>query len=177
MTDMPQWLTEALAADARGEEARSRAADDRARWIAKGVAEHGRGGRQQAADALGITVGQVDKALARARGLDRPSLLPPADELLERLYALEMADLAPLPDAHWQVLRYLVRSTGVDVTWLHDPGELLAQEVEDLDPGELPEGVEQAVLAQTCRGWSRIQGLAVLDALAQDGQNQAPTLP
>lgn len=166
MDDRPQWLNEALAAEARGEEARSRSADDRARWIAKGVEEYGRGGRQKAADVLGITVGQVDKALARARGLDRPSMLPPADELLERLYALELADLEPIPDAHWQVLRYLARTTPVDVTWLHNPGDLLAQEVEDIDPDELPPGVEQAVLAQTCRSWSRTQALAVLNTAA-----------
>lgn len=168
MTDTPQWLSEAFAAEARGEEARSRAADDRARWIAKGVEEHGRGGRQHAADALGITVGQVDKALARARGLDRPSFLPSADELLERLYALELAGVDPLPSPCWQVLRYVVRSTGVDVTWLHNPGDLLAQEVEDIDPDELPAGVEQALLAQACRSWTRTQALAVMDAMSRD---------
>lgn len=167
MTDMPQWLKEAHAAEARGEDARSRAADDRARWIAKGVEELGRGGRQKAADALGITVGQVDKALARARGLDRPSFLPPAEELLERLYALELAELPSMPDVHWQVLRYIARSAAVDVTWLHNPGELLGQEVDDIDPGGLPEGVEQATLAQACRSWSRVQALAALDKLSR----------
>lgn len=163
--DTPQWLREALAAEARGEEARSRAADDRARWIAKGVEEYGRGGRQKAADALGITVGQVDKALARARSVDRPSYLPPAEDLLERLFALEMAELEPLPDVHRQVLRSIARSAPVDVTWLHNPGDLLAQEVEDIDPDELPLGVEQASLAQTCRSWNRLQALAALDSL------------
>lgn len=165
MNDTPLWQREADAAKARGEEARTRAADDRATWILKGVEEHGRGGRLKVADMLGITVGEVDKALARARGLDRPSILPAADELLEQLYALELAELPSMPDAHWQVLRHLVRSTVVDVTWLHNPGELLAQEVEDVDPDELPAGVEQAGLARRCRSWSRIQALSVLDDL------------
>lgn len=164
-TDMPLWLREANAAKARGEEARRRSADDRARWIAKGVEEYGRGGRQKAATALEISVGEVDKALARARGLDRPTTLPPADELLDRLYALELADMETLPEAHRQVLRYVACSTALDVTWLEQPGELLAQEIEDIDPDELPEGVEQAVLAQTCRGWTRLQALAVIDSL------------
>jgi len=164
---MPLWLREAETAKARGEEARSRAADERALWIAKGVAELGHRGRQQAAAMLGVSVGNIDQALARARGLGRglgrTSLMPPADEVLERLYALELAEMEPLPEPYWQVLRYIVRSTAVDVTWLEQPGELLAQEVEDLDPDELPEGVEQAVLAQRCRSWTRMQALAVLD--------------
>ncbi|TMS00203.1 hypothetical protein [Nonomuraea basaltis] len=174
----PDWFAHAEAAKARGEVARTRAADDRSRWILKGVEEYGRGGRQHAADLLGISVGEVDKAIARARGLDRPGFLPEADELLERLFALELADLEPMPGALWQVLRHLVRSTVVDATWLHNPGELLAQEVEDIDPDELPEGVEQAALAQACRGWSRIQALAVLDTLSRGNTDASlPALP
>jgi integrase len=167
VNDTPLWLREAEAAKARGEEARSRAADDRARWILKGYEEYGRGGRQRVAEALGISVGEVDKALARARGLDRLAVLPEPEALLERLYALELADVPPLPEACWQVLRYVARSTAIDVTWLHNPGELLAQEVEDIDPDELPDGVDQAALAQTCRAWTRVQALAVLDALSR----------
>lgn len=159
--DLPLWLREAEAAKARGEQARSRAADERALWIAKGVEEHGRGGRKHAAEALGITIGEVDKALARARGLNRPTGLPDADELLARLYTLEMP---PLTNAERRVLEYIARSTPLDVSWLEQPGELLAQEVEDIDPDELPPGVEQAVLVEKCRSWARIQALAVLDA-------------
>lgn len=170
MDETPDWLREAEAAKARGDDARTRAADDRARWILKGYEQYGRGGRQRVAELLGISVGEVDKALARARGLDRPSTLPSSEEILTRLYALELAELPPLPQAHWQVLRHVVRSTALDVTWLEQPGELLAQEVEDVDPDDLPENVEQAVLAATCRSWTRIQALAVLDALARNGQ-------
>ncbi|GIH70360.1 hypothetical protein [Sphaerimonospora thailandensis] len=166
MNDTPLWLREAEAAKARGEQARTRAADDRARWIAKGVEEYGRGGRTRAAELLGISVGEVDKALARARGLARPTMLPDTDELLERLYALELATLPPLPATGWQVLAHIVRGTIVDVTWLCDPGELLAQEVDDLDPGEIPAGVDGVALAGACRAWSRTQALAVIDALA-----------
>lgn len=167
---MPDWLSEALAAKTRGEQARSRAADERALWIAKGVQENGLGGRQKAAELLGVSLGNVDQALARARGLDRPTTLPDAEEMLERLYALELADLEPIPESHWQVLRYVANSISVDVTWLHDPGDLLAQEVEDIDPDELPAGVEQATLAQTCRSWTRLQALAVIDGAAAKGR-------
>lgn len=166
MTD-PEWLVQAKAAKARGEEARSRAADERALWIAKGVREYGHKGRQRAAEELGVSLGNIDQALARARGLDRPTLLPAPDELLERLYALELADLPPLPDAHWQVLRHVMHSTAVDVTWLHNPGDLLAQEVEAVDPDDAA-GVDLADLARTCRGWARLQALAVLDSLHHD---------
>lgn len=175
MTDTPGWLREVKAAARRGEQGRARAADERARWIAKGVAEHGMRGRQKAAEMLGISLSAVDQALARARGLDRPSTLPAPEELLGRVYALELAELPPLPDVYWQVLRYVVRSTALDVVWIGQPGELLAQEVEDIDPGEMPTGVEQAVLAETCRGWSRIQALAVLDALAHGTLPRAET--
>ncbi|WP_156056577.1 hypothetical protein [Streptosporangium roseum] len=171
---MPHWLREAEAAKARGEDARSSAADDRAHWIAKGVEEYGRGGRKRAAEELGISVGEVDKALARARGLTRPTTMPEPEEVLQRLYALELADLEPLPAEHWQVLRHLVRSTALDATWLHSPGELLAQEVEDLEPDELPADVRQA-LAQTCRTWSRAAALAAIDALTRGDQAAIPT--
>ncbi len=174
MADTPLWLREAEAAKARGEKARSGAADDRARWILKGYKEYGRGSRQRIADELGVTVAAVDQALARARGLDRPSTLPPAEQLLERLYALELAELQPLPAYHWQVLAHLVRGTAIDVTWLHDPGGLLAQEVDDVDPEELPSGMDKDDLAQACRSWSRVQALAVLDALTVGGIDALP---
>lgn len=169
------WLREAEAAKARGEEVRSRAADDRAHWIAKGVEEYGRGGRKRAAEELGISVGEVDKALARARGLTRPTTMPDAEEVLQQLYALELADLPPLPAEHWQVLSHLVRSTALDSAWLHSPGELLAQEVEDLESDEVPADVTQS-LAQACRSWSRAAALAVLDALARGEQEALPTV-
>jgi hypothetical protein len=171
----PHWLQEAEAAKARGDAARSRAADDRARWIAKGVEQYDRGGRKLAAEELGISVGEVDKALARARGLDRLTAMPPSEELLERLYALELRDLQALPGQWWQVLRYIVRSTMLDASWLECPGELLAQEVEDVDSEEVPADVRQA-LASTCRGWSRMATLAVLDALTAGRTDALPSL-
>ncbi len=167
MTDEPLWLREANAAHQRGEAAKARYADERAMWVAKGVAEHGRGGREYAAGRLGVTVGMVDRMLARARSLDRPSALPAPDELLERLYALELADMPPLPADWWHVLRHIAQTTAMDAAWLDHPGELLAQEVEDIDPDELPAGVEQAALVQTCRAWGRLQALAVLDAASR----------
>ncbi|MFO7253699.1 MAG: hypothetical protein DIU60_023410 [Actinomycetes bacterium] len=161
----PHWLVKANEARARIERARARAAqaaDERARWIAIGVEEYGRGGRKRAAELLGISIGEVDKALARARGLTRPACLPDADELLERLYELEMPELAK-PER--QVLAYIVRGAFIDVSWVEQPGELLAQEVEAIDPGELPAGVDQKALAAQCRAWTRIQALAVINAM------------
>jgi hypothetical protein len=154
--NIPAWVSAVRAADAETERLKTVAlpeiADRRARTIAAAVASYGKGGRQVVADILGCKVLQVDEAIRRARGV-------------QQTYAEALAEIPPLPDASWQVLRWVVRSTVVDDVWLEQPGELLAQEVEDIDPDELPAGVEQAALAQSCRSWNRIQALAVLDDL------------
>lgn len=158
----PKWLAEAKAAKDRMDKARALvgvAADERAMWISRGVDEVG---RKQAAAMLEMSIGQVDKAIARARGLARPTGLPTGEDLLWRLYELEMPELA---EPERRALTAIVRSTFLDPSWVEQPAELLAQEVEQLDPDELPAGCEQAVLVQRCRSWTRIQALAVLDAM------------
>ncbi|MER7131318.1 hypothetical protein [Streptosporangium saharense] len=185
---VPDWQTRLAAADARIERGREEMAaggDDRARAIAEGVAQYHRdtfGGRRGSkrlavagvAELLGLTTKSVDVALAKANAgfASRPGLSWP---VWERLAAAELADLQPLTATQWAVLRHLVQSTFIDETWIDNPGDLLAQEVEDLDPDELPPGVEQAPLAQACRSWSRTAGLAVLDALARGDASALPT--
>lgn len=57
----------------------------------------------------------------------------------------------------------------VDDSWLRDPGQLLAAEVEDAAIDGLGEkwGVDPAVLAAMCAGWHPAQAMAVLDAVAR----------
>ncbi|MFD5065748.1 hypothetical protein [Streptomyces sp. NPDC058394] len=163
--DTPDWLQDVWEADAaqgRLHRAAEEIADRRALAIARGVSEAGRGGRETVAVRLGSRVGAVDKALARARGAARPGHLP--YDLTDRLFALEIAEVAPLTAPQWQALHGLVRSTVVDVTWLHDPAELLAGEVEDAEV----DGVDTDDLAATVRSWTRAQTVAVLEALRQD---------
>ncbi|MCR8945125.1 hypothetical protein NW249_23695 [Streptomyces sp. OUCMDZ-4982] len=46
-----------------------------------------------------------------------------------------------------------MRSTFIDALWIEQPGELLAQEVEDAE--DIITIEEPALLAQACRGFSR----------------------
>lgn len=176
-TDKPLWLREAEKAKQHGEAARTRAADERAAWIAKGVEEynrqHGRGGRQYAAAMLGISVGEVDKALRRARGLrSMSSILDDSDQVLRRLYDLELRRVSPMPAIYWEALRHVMSGTFTDMTWLENPGELLAGEVEDAD---LPDEIDREKLADVCRTWSPVQALAVLDRLTSGSLDTLPT--
>ncbi|MCQ1582448.1 hypothetical protein [Streptomyces parvus] len=75
--------------------------------------------------------------------------------------AAERETLPPLSGLQWEALAWLVRGTFIDVLWIEQPGELLAQEVED---AELDENLEPARLAEACRSFSRVQALAVIDA-------------
>ncbi|MEU8379794.1 hypothetical protein [Streptosporangium sp. NPDC048865] len=184
---LPDWRAQLAAADARIEHGRAEMAaggDDRARAIAAGVTQHHRdnfGGRRgtkrlavaAVAEELLTSVKTVDTALAKVNaGLpSRPGLPWP---VWERLAAAELADLAPLPAAHWDVLAHLMDSAFIDEAWIDAPGELLAQEVEDLDTDEVAADVRQALI-QACRSWRRAQGLAVLEALARGEQATLPT--
>jgi hypothetical protein len=174
------------AADARIERGRDEMAaggDERARAITAAVVarqqELGgeRGSKRKAvadvAAALDTTLKSIDVALAKVNaGLPaRPGLPWP---VWDRLAAAELAGIAPLPPLYWQVLAHLVRGIAFDEAWADAPGELLAQEVEDVDPDELPAGVEQTLLAQACRSWSRAAGLAVLEALTNGERTMLP---
>lgn len=159
-------------------------ADEKAHIVAEAVAEERRAGadnprdnpRQRVADRLGVTLKTVDKALARARSNPRPNFLP--GNLLERLFDLELAEIAPLTADQWQAIAHVVSGTIIDFTWLHSPGELLAQDLEEagLDYGDL-QGTDTAPLAAAARSWNRTQALAVLEAIRQNAVDALPTAP
>jgi len=184
---LPEWRARLAAADARIERGRAEMAaggDDRARAIAAGFTQHHRdsfGGRRgtkrlavaAVAKELLTSIKTVDTALAKVNaGLPSRSGLP--WPVWERLAAAELADLAPLPAAHWEVLDDLTVSVFIDEAWIDAPGELLAQEVEGLGPDEVADDVRQALI-QACRSWSRAQGLAVLEALTRGERATLPT--
>ncbi|MFI8769554.1 hypothetical protein ACIGN6_32245 [Streptomyces sp. NPDC053792] len=173
--DTPDWLRDVQEADAaqgRLHRAAEEIADRRALAIARGVADAGRGGRDTVAARLGYRVGAVDKALARARGATRPGFLP--YDLTDRLFTLEIAEVTPLTAGQWRALHWLTRSLVVDATWLHDPAGLLADEVEDA----LLDDVDTTALAEAVRSWTRVQTIAVLEALRQDVDlTTLPTCP
>ncbi|MER6830927.1 hypothetical protein ABT352_33375 [Streptosporangium sp. NPDC000563] len=182
---IPDWRAQLAAADARQARARaemSAGADDRARALAAGVDYHqellggGRGTRRtavaQVAAELNLSVKSVDTALAKVNaGLPARSGLP--GDLWEQVAAAELSDLPPLTRAQWEVLGHLVRGIALDAAWIDAPGELLAQEIEDVDTDVLP---DSAVLAQACRSWSRTAALAVLEALTRGEQAALPTV-
>ncbi|MEU7031406.1 hypothetical protein AB0A60_32520 [Streptomyces sp. NPDC046275] len=152
-----------------GTRERSAGADDRAIAIADEVARRGRGGANELADELGVSKAAISQAVARARTAGVPHRALPFDTL-DRLLAAELRELPPLPAAHWQALAWIVRATVIDVTWIEQPGLLLAQEVEDLDD-EL-DGAQQLIKA--CRSWSRVQALAVIDACLTGNLSELP---
>lgn len=171
---VPPWLEQVYACDLRADElrqAQAPIADERARIIAAEVAKHGRGGRDWAAAQLGVTVAQVDTAIKRARTRPRPTGLP--YDLLERLYALELADMPPLPAHLWHALAQILAGTFVDATWVEQPGRFLADEAEDSAGEELGQDAAKQ-LAATARSWTRIQALAVIDAI---GRRDLDALP
>lgn len=157
---------------------RSAAADDKARAIAAEAVRCGGGkrGAEQVAEKLGVHSNIVYRAVARARRAPDPGRTLPGD-LLERLLAAEQQTLPPLPALQWQALAHLVRGTIIDVSWIEQPGLLLADEVEAVaQAGELGEEFGPDRLAQVCRSWSRVQALAVIDACQRDGLDTLPTL-
>lgn len=102
-----------------------------------------------------------------------PARTLPAD-WPERLLAVELAAIVPLPARLWQALAHLVRSTFIDAMWIEQPGELLASEVEECDGiGE----TDRAEIAAAARFWSRAQALAVIDACQRHDLDALPTQP
>lgn len=169
------WLAQVRACDQRAEElrqAQAAIADERAHLINGAVGAYGRGGRDWAAAQIGVNVLQVDAAIKRARTRPRPHGLP--HDLLGRLYALELADVPPLPARLWQALARVLAGTFVDAAWVEQPGRLLAQEVDD----SIGDGLDDADgkrLAEAARSWTRPQALAVIDAIARRDLNALPT--
>jgi len=143
-------------------------ADDRALVIARAVAEHGRGGREHVAALLKVSVGRVDKAIARAKGASTPSHLPSAEETLELLYAAELAEMPPLAETQWRILASLVQTLVIDGSWIESgPGPLLAAEyAEASEDGDVP---ADGHLVEQIQSWSRSRTLAVIEALSRPG--------
>ena len=179
MSDTPAWLERVRALDAEQDALRERLsaaseriADDRAHTVSEAIDSYGRGGRAQVAELLGCTVTRVDQLRARARNLQqqrRPLLthLPAPDELLERLYALELAAV-DLTDSQRLALGHLVRGLIIDATWLEQLGPLLADEyAEAAADDDVPADDE---LVKTIASWSSLRALAVLYDLA-DGDD------
>jgi hypothetical protein len=154
-----------------GNRERTAGADDKARAIAEEVARRGRGGQKVVADELGVSEKTVSQAVARARTAGDPFRALPHDTF-DRLLAAERSELPPLPARHWQVLAQILRGIDVDVDWLEGPGHRLAGEVEDLED----EYDGAAGLADACRSWSRVQALAVIDALQRDDTDALPAI-
>lgn len=171
MSDFHDRLTRATIRIQYGNDERSAGADDRARAIADEVARRGRGGQKAVAEELGVSEQAISQAVSRARSAASPMRALPTDTL-ERLLAAERTDVPPLPAAHWENLAAVLRGTFIDVTWIEQPGLLLAQEVEDLEPGEIPHAAE---LAAACRSWTRTQALAVIDVCLREDLAALPT--
>ena len=159
-SEFHQQLAAANARIEYGSDERAAGADDKARAIAEEVARRGRGGARQVAAELGVSEKTIWQAIARARTAPTAGRTLPSDTL-EHLLALELETLPPLPASQWEAVAWLVRGTIIDVSWREQPGELLAQEVEE---AELDGVLEPAALAEGCRSWSRVQALAVIDA-------------
>lgn len=173
----PSWIDRIKDIDARTDELRlalGPLADERARIIDAEVAARGRGGRNLVAADLHVTVAQVDLAIKRARTAQPAAGLP--FDLLDRLYALELAELPPLPAHLWRSLAQTLQGVFFDAVWIEQPGELIAQEVEDAtgdDEEFLPE--DSRVMAAAARTWTRVQALAVIDAIARHDHRAFPT--
>jgi hypothetical protein len=163
-SDFRQRLAMANVRIQYGSDERAAGADDKARAIADEAARRGRGGARELAAELGVSEKTISQAVARAKRAPSPARTLPSDTL-DRLLAAELETLPPLPAVQWQALGWLVRGTIIDIFWIEQPGRLLADEVAE---AELDEDLQPAVLAEACRGWSRVQALAVIDACQRD---------
>ncbi|WP_225636727.1 hypothetical protein [Streptomyces solaniscabiei] len=163
-SDFHQRLAAANVRIQYGNDERAAGADDKARVIADEAARRGRGGARQLAEELGVSEKTISQAIARARRAPTPVRTLPADTL-ERLLAAEVETVPPLTALEWDALAWIIRGTVIDVVWIEQPGQMLADEVED---AELAGDLDPAALAEACRGWSRVQALTVIDACQRD---------
>ncbi|GGY71536.1 hypothetical protein GCM10010363_61130 [Streptomyces omiyaensis] len=170
MSDYRDLIARAEQRIDHGTRERSAGADDKARAIAGEAARRGRGGPKAIATELGVSEKTVSQAISRARKAAAPDRSLPHDTL-ERLLSAELPGLPPLPASHWQTLAYVLNGTVIDLTWIESPHLLLAGEVDDLD--DEYEGVP--ALAAACRALTRVQALAVIDALLRGDLAALPT--
>ncbi|MFI1312770.1 hypothetical protein ACH4TS_21900 [Streptomyces albidoflavus] len=90
-----------------------------------------------------------------------PTVNCPVDTL-DRLLAVELSTVPPLPAVEWQRLAHLVRGIFFDAVWVEaQPGPLLADEVEEAAQDD---GFEARPLTGLLRNLSRTQALAVIDS-------------
>lgn len=171
----PQWLAAVKKCERRDADLvrqRTVAANERARIITAEVERRGRGGRQSVADDLGKKVLVVDEAIKRARTAPPATGLP--HDLLDRLYALELTDLQPLPERLWQAVAQVLAGTFVDASWIEQPGHILSGEIEDA-AGDTVDEDDAKRLAEAARSWTRVQALAVIDAIRRQDFDALPT--
>ncbi|UUV32351.1 hypothetical protein NQK81_02535 [Amycolatopsis roodepoortensis] len=86
--------------------------------------------------------------------------------------AVEGRDVAPLALAQWEALPWLGRGIAFDEARIDEPGALLADENED---AHLDARVGPALTAATCRRWSQVQALAVIDCCLRSDLDPLPT--
>lgn len=158
-------------------------ADEKACAIAEEVARRGRGGARELAGEMGVSEKTISQAVARARTTPNRNRGLPADTL-ERLLARELRGLPQsLSARQWSILNWILTTTVIDVSWIDQPGELLAQEVTDAreEFTDLDEDIEleQEIIDLTaaCRSWSRVQALAVIAACQQGTVPTGPPEP
>jgi hypothetical protein len=150
------------------------------RWGIKAVCyrSHPDSKRRQARYAVGEIRGATAGRPGRGSRVDLyPAGWPRPVEVLERLYVLELAEVAPLPARLWQVLAQILFGTPIDISWIEEPGVLIAGEIDNANDdgsGGLAEG-DAALLSAAARTWSRIQALAILHSLARKNLDSLPT--
>ncbi|GAA2626408.1 hypothetical protein GCM10010411_74160 [Actinomadura fulvescens] len=170
--DWRERLQQVRRREARVALARTQVADERAAVIDAGVAAHRaeRGSKLEeavraVAEELGVTPKTVHQARARARRATAVRGLPA--DILERLFAAEIADLPPMPESWWRVLTWVVGGIAFDPLWVENqPGLLLADEITQAGP-DIGDPQLVADLAERCASWSRATALAVIDLLAE----------
>lgn len=167
----PGWLRRVRELDDFAALVRDRTAAERAYWISVGVRELG------SYAAVGRVLGISDARVGRIVQTYRPTPAfggwPEAEEILSRLYARELAALPPQLGHVWRALHAAFAEARVDRSWVDDPGEAMARAVEAVRPWTAD--CDQAALAALCRSWSRVQALAVADALTLGLIEHLPT--
>ncbi|MEU2311469.1 hypothetical protein [Streptomyces albidoflavus] len=121
---------------------------------------------------LGVSAQVISQAIARARRVGSRRRQLPADTQ-ERLFAVELRAVPPLPADEWERLAALVRGIYVDVTWIAaQPGQLLAEAAEEAaQEGDF----DARPPADLLRTLSRTQALAVIDACQSGDLGALPT--
>ncbi|MBV7255065.1 hypothetical protein KQH21_11750 [Streptomyces sp. IpFD-1.1] len=171
-TDLDQRLLAANLRIEHGNAERAAGADQKAIIISEEVERRGRGGAKSLAAELGVSEKTISQAIARARRATTPHRQLPVDTL-DRLLAVELNTVPPLPAVEWKRLAHLVRGIFFDAIWIEaQPGPLLADEVEEAAQDD---GFDARPLTGLLRNLSRTQALAVIDACQSGDLAALPT--